>query len=207
MSVNASERVELWSKKLRMFGVDRFSFTDAVRSAAKQRQERYTGFIELNDDPEGMTSVRSFTRTRYPRKKYGIPTIQECEAGMTFLADTIGGILPPSLVTDEQTQEFRVVLGLLEGYDRSASLHNVSEVAGSLPYEQVDPAEVFAVRITSDSLSIYTEPAAIVRGSLSRLGAVHELAEAFHQERYTVEDFSNGFTYMVETCHCTEPDA
>ena len=100
----------------------------------------------------------------------------------------------------------RIVLGLLEGYDPSAPVHTIEEVKQALPEASVTPADVFAVRHSTEGVAVYTEPVAVVEATNDQIGDIYKLGELFRQERFTVEDFARGVAYMVETQFCTEPD-
>lgn len=192
-----TEAVELWSARLDL-QLSYAEFEQTVIETAQKSGQRYTGFI--TKDEQG--NVTSFTRTRYPRRKYGVATLTECHDGMVVLAAELGSILQP----DPHQSGFRIVLGLLEGYDGKAPTHSADEVRQALPGAKVTPAEVFAVRHTEEGTSVYTEPVAIVAGPNDLLGDVYLLADSLRQERFTIEDFDRGIAYVVETRFCTEPD-
>ncbi len=123
---------------------------------------------------------------------------------MTRLANSLATVLQH----DSMNSGFRVVLGLKEGYEDNAPVHAIDEVIkalGSSCCAQL--GEVFAIRSAEEKVhSIYTEPAAVIYGSLADLQCVYGLANAFGQERFTVEDFTKKASYCVETPYCTNPD-
>ncbi len=192
-----TEPIKLWSACIGLF-LPYKNFETTVSSIARTNSQRYTGFI--TKDSEG--NVTSFTRTRYPRRKYGVASIEECEAGMRALAATFNTATEP----DPQTSGFRVVLGLKEGYDDEAPIHTLEEIKRELIGLNATPAEVFAVRWSDEGVSVYTEPVAIVEGTLNLVDRVYAAADTFKQERFTVENFDQGLAYVVETRFCTEPD-
>lgn len=192
-----TEPVGLWSARMDL-KLPYIEFEQTVNRVAQTSGQRYTGFITRDDDG----NVTSFTRTRYPRKKYGVSSIVECQEGMVALAAELDTNPRPSL----QQSGFRVVLGLVEGYDDTAPTHSIDEVREELPGAKVTPAEVFAVRHTQDGTSVYTEPVAIIEAPLDMVSEVYSLGDRLKQERFTIEDFESGIAYVVETRFCTEPD-
>lgn len=190
------EPITLWSSRLAL-QVPYSEFKDTLIRVAQNTKQRYTGFITKNE--EG--GVTSFTRARYPRRKYGVSSIAECETGMKALTTKFGAIIQP-----DPTQGIRVVLGLLEGYDTNAATHTIEEARQALPGVQILPAEVLAIRLTDERPSIYTEPVAVIDASTDDLDAIYKLGDSFRQERFTVENFENKSAYVVETRFCTEPD-
>ena len=190
--------VELWSGRL--VGAAPYPvFEQAVVDAAVATGSRYTGFIET----DGAEVVRAFTRTRYPRRKYGILAVETCIAQTKQLAAALRFGLEP----EQQTNGFRVLLGLVEGYDKRSPTHTADEVQNILgPSVTATPASVFAVAPKGYETVVYTEPAAVIRGELGELPAVFALAEAFKQERFTVENFDAGLAHIVETRFCVSPD-
>ena len=191
-----TEPVALWSARIAL-QLPYTEFEQTVSRAAQKNGQRYTGFITKDGG-----TVTSFTRTRYPRKKYGVASIEECQEGMAALADEFGSTLQP----EPQQGGFRVVLGLQEGYDNQAPIHSVDEVQHELPTAKITPAEVFAVRHTEDGTSVYTEPVAVIEAPIELIGDVYGIGDRFRQERFTIEDFEQGIAYVVETRFCTEPD-
>ncbi|MEO6761485.1 MAG: hypothetical protein ABI220_03870 [Candidatus Saccharimonadales bacterium] len=190
--------IKLWSAEVK--GNAAYpDFERIVLATATRNKQRYTGYFETDD----AGNVRSFTRTRYPRLKYGVTSIAECEKGMVELAYDLN-----FRVNSEGSQSgFRVVLGLLEGYDVTSPTHTVDEVQSLLGSTILaEGATVFAVRHQTTGVSIYTEPVAVLRGAMSSLVAVYDLADSLKQERFAVEDFGNRLSYMVETRYCTESD-
>ncbi|TAL14385.1 hypothetical protein EPN95_03255 [Patescibacteria group bacterium] len=192
-----SEPVELWSTSIAL-SVPYAEFERVVSQAAKADGQRYTGFI--TKDAGG--NVTSFTRTRYPRQKYGIASIEACENGMIALAAKLGSAMRP----DKQKDGFRVVLGLREGYDDNAPVHLTDEIQTALPGATVSSAEIFALRHTQGGPSLYTEPAAVITGPAQMIDEVYYLADTLLQERFAVEDFDLGVARMIEPRFCTEPD-
>ncbi|HYD34994.1 MAG TPA: hypothetical protein VD999_02915 [Vitreimonas sp.] len=97
----------------------------------------------------------------------------------------------------------RVILGLLEGYDKDEKVHTVEEVSTQLGHlVKVTSATVY----TQGKNSFYTEPAALLQTDHEGLGAIYQQALAFNQERFTVENFAKGLSYVVETRHAKNPD-
>lgn len=192
------EPVELWSKQIKP-EVRLHQFIKIALAKAQQNQQRYIGFTATNES--GI--VHSFTRSRYPRAKYGIATVSECQSGMQVLADNFG--VP--VESDPQQSGFRVVLGLLEDYRRRRP-HTTAEVIDALDSSyDITATSTFVASATPLGPLLYEAPAVIIRSSVSNLSAVFKLAEQFGQERFVVEDFDLSQAWMVETPHCKEPDA
>lgn len=192
-----TEPIALWSGLIRM-NINPRAFEQTVCRAAAVNEQRYTGYITKDENG----NVTSFTRTRYPRKKYGVSSIDECMSGMVSLASNLGTELLP----DPRRNGFRVVFGLVEGYETDAPIHSIEEVQSALSDCAVSPAEVFVVWPSDDKTPIYREPVAIIDGHLESIKKVYDLADKMKQERITIEDFEHGVAYVVETRHCTEPD-
>ena len=197
-AMRETDTVELWSSTLPVHK-PYSDFELAVRALVQQTQQRVTGFLTRDAD----STVASFTRTRYPRKKYGVATLERCQADMQALSEAFG----TTATTDAQHVGFRVVLGLVEGYNKDAPVHTVEEVQQALPNVSAVLAEVFAVRCLEGQICVYTEPVAVLSGPTDCLPGVYTLADKLRQERFTVEDFDRQLTFCVETQHCTEPDA
>ena len=192
-----SEPVGLWSGFMPLH-VPFDEFEAAVRDAAATDGQRYTGFITRGEN----NIVTSFTRTRYPRRKYGIAPVISCQVGTNELASSLGSRLLP----DAQDTGIRVVMGLVEGYAEENPTHSVDEVRAALPSAMVIPAEVFALRTGATSTDVYSEPVAVISATRDQVQSIYALAERFKQERFAVENFDTRLAYMVETIHCTEPD-
>ncbi len=188
--------VPLWSGRMAL-DCEMSEFRDAAIEVSREGGQLLTGFVESKEG-----KLTSFTRTRYPRPRYGIPSLAECTIGMDALAEKLGTLWH----TEDEQRGVRVVLGLIEGYDPASPVHTASEIAERLPSLTITPAEVFAVRNAETAL-IYTEPVAVLNFSTLFLRSVFSLADRFKQERFTVEDFNKKQSYVVETSHCTEPSA
>ena len=181
-----------------ILNTDTSDFESQVKGVANIDGQRITGFTTSK---QGL--IESFTMTRYPRKKYGVLPVEHCAAKAELLATRLGTLV----VADTQRERFRIVLGLKEGYDIGAPERSIDEVSQELPEDcNVSRADVFALRPNNQDYSLYTEPVAIIRCDLGSLRRVYNLAEDTMQERFSVEDFDNMRSFMVETAHCTESD-
>jgi len=194
----STDAVELWSSRL-SGNFTRPELEHAIKVAVVNDRQHYTGFVSAPTNGHEI----SYTRTRYPRKKYGITPIVDCELGMAKLADMVNG----EIQSEKQVSGFRVVLGLIEGYDKEAPKHTISEIVAKLGEGAlIESADVLAIRFAQDRISTYTEPVVVIRGSQSELPRIYELADEFKQERFTVEDFDAQKAWVIETRFCTEPD-
>jgi len=192
-----TEPVELWSTSFNL-SVARYEFEEIMERTVEQTDQGFTGFI--TSDETG--NVVSFTVTRYPRSKYGVTSVDDCEAGVAVLAKEFSTNARP----DVDRSGFRVVMGLQEGYDAQSPIHTADEVGKWLQGASVSSAEVFAIRPTEEGVSTYTEPVAIIEAPLDMLGEVYDIGDRLRQERFTVEDFEQQMAHVVETRFCTEPD-
>lgn len=205
------EPIPQWSARI-IVDVPYTDFIMTTLRAATQARHRYTGTL-TRDLKTG--NVTSFTRTRFPRNKYGPPpTIKECETGMLYLAD---------IFRAEATREghelgtSRITLGLYEGQHATGRRaesrgpdHSVQDVAAHLGRNfAVSPAEVLSIRLAADgSASHYSEELAEIIFPTIHKQQVYNLGDQMKQERFSVEDFDEqgGRSYMVETRWCQEPD-
>jgi hypothetical protein len=161
---------------------------------SQEKDFTFTGFLTRSD---GLTT---YTFTRYPRHARGIASIEDCEDAL--LALHLSGIGPAASTQFIENQEFRVLLGLREGYEKDSKVHPVEEIEAALPETNIKPAEIYVVGPTRH----YQEPAVIITGTSDKLPGVYNLAESLHQERFTVEDLQNRLSYVVEPPSCTTPD-
>lgn len=167
--------------------------------AVEDGTQSYTGFFTRDSD----NRVLSFTSTRYPRAKYGIPSAEACDTAMSNLSEILGY----TYVRDDAIDgDLRIVLGLVEGYDDMSPTHTINEIHTIAPQLRVIPAEVFAIMNTESGISIYTEPVAVIEVSSDQIDSVYSIAHAFRQERFAVEDFTHKAAHMVETLFCRDPD-
>jgi hypothetical protein len=188
------------------------TFVEVVLQAAEATQHRYTG--TLTRDPEN-NNVASFTRTRFPRNKYGpSPTDELCLAGVQYLASKFDVAIERDV---QHSGISRIVLGLYEGQHDTGGRnepdgpdHSVQEVAAWLGAGfSVRPAEVFSIRIGADGrASFYSEEVAEITFPTAQKQRVYDLGDSMKQERFSVEDFydQGGRAYMVETQWCQDPD-
>jgi len=205
------EPIPHWSARI-VVDVPYDDFISTTLRAASEAQHRYTGTL-TRDAATG--NVTSFTRTRFPRNKYGPPpTVEECEAGMLYLGDLFG-VEPSKEVHKPGTS--RIVLGLYEGQHATGRRgepegpdYSVQGVAMRLGAGySVSPSEVLSVRLATDgSASHYSEELAEIVFPTIDKQHVYDLGDEMKQERFSVEEFSEqgGLSYMVETRWCQEPD-
>jgi hypothetical protein len=175
-------------------------FESAIAEAGKG-DFRYSGYRLSRPD-----GALEYHFSRYVRRRAGgkLAEISEHQVALRRLAEITGGV-----ATEEQRVEsprFRVLFGLVEGYDASKAItHTPTEIRTQLGDEvAITPVEIFA--IGGARAVKYTEPAVVVEGPMTELPKVYDLADAFHQDRIIIEDLSKGVSYTVETRWCKEPD-
>lgn len=201
-----SPAIPAWSKRLELTPLPYQAFVDQIIAAADTTKHRYTGFIQLDNNG----NVISYTGTTYPRKKYSMPSIEERQAGLHYLAEQLDTTPSPDIQPDGT---IRVVIGLYAGQQDHYNTppdFNPGDIEQALPQgSTVTPAQVFTIRFDDQgSISTYTEPVAVVTAPIQNSGDICKLGVALQQERFTLETFSNGDhdVAMVETVHCQEPE-
>lgn len=176
-------------------------YTEFEKSVAEVVQEtgfRYAGFVTKADNG----NVTSFTRTGYPRTKYGVDSYDDHKRSLDLLADKLDSVFE----REYKEEVIRTVFGLNEGNGNQALRHDIQEVEEALPNSEVTPAEVFATHPTEQSVSIYNAPAVVVKTPLNMLNQIYRLGHNLKQERFTIENFEVYLAYIVETEYCTESD-
>ncbi len=178
-------------------------FKETPQRVAVEQGESFSGFVTHSND-----QIHTFTRTRYPRKKYGIPTIEAITASIRLLAERLRDIQ----IVDETALRkniLRVVLGLLEGYEKDSPIHTIDEVRRELGDTSLRAISANVIVVRPDgtgSCDVYTESCAVITGLPDEIEAVYDLADKFKQQRFTVEDFNRKLAWIVETPHYTNPD-
>jgi hypothetical protein len=192
------EPVDHWSASVPLEGIADDDFDKQVKNAVVQSRQNFFGFRATDEN--------LYFRTRYPRRKYGIYPIEEMKMSTDLLSQKLG--VQATEQTKVEEPRFRVVIGLVEGYDKKNKTHTLEEVAQELGGEfNVRSGEIYTVKFLEDDASApYKEPAAIVEGDMADIQKVYELAEKFHQERFTIEDLHDSKAFVVETKFCTAPD-
>src|SRR5207248_1643329 len=132
----------------------------------------------------------------------GILTPEQCQASMKLLQEYFEAEPIENAAPDH---DFRVVMGLREGYGTNKKLHQFNEVERLIGDVVVQKAGIYCVT-PGVPFKVHDESAAVIYGSLDELPDVYALAELIKQQRFCVEDFSAGQAYIVETPLCEEPD-
>lgn len=194
------EPIELWSAQVRS-GDERL-LTDSIAEVATATGFTFFGFFIMN----GLVNQTEFHFTRYPRRKYGIVSIERCNEILKILfenliqKDSTAQVSIDKLIAPYQ---IRIILGLLEGYDKDEKVHTAEEVSTYLgSTSEVSQAKVY----TRGLQRFYTEPAVMLRTDTNGLDSIYKLATDFNQERFTVENFAAGFSHVVETHHVKHAD-
>ncbi|MFA6252683.1 MAG: hypothetical protein WCV69_00215 [Patescibacteria group bacterium] len=190
--------IDHWSTSMPLDAIPDGDFDNKMRETVTETGQNFLGFK--------ITEKTLYIRTRYPRKKYGVPSIEECRASTDVLAKKLG------IETSEQQKveepRFRIVLGLLEGYGKDNKIHTIEEVKSELGGEfDLCEGEIYSAGfLYNDEYTVYREPVVIIEGDKSKINKVYALAEKFCQERFTVDDLEDSKSYTVETKYCKNPD-
>ena len=190
--------VEHWSASLSLSEIDEDLFKRSVEETVVETGQSFIGFKVLE--------TNEYVRTRYPRRRYGVPSLEECRESMDRLTAKLEVVSKEQRKIDEP--RFRVVIGLIEGYGEQNKTHTKKEVVEQLGEDfLVQSGEIYSVSPQDDNQTYtYTEPAVIIEGDLSKLKQVYELANQFQQERFTVENLQEAKSFVVETKFCTSRD-
>ena len=192
--------VGLWSWKIDLQWINDEVFNQVIEDIVLSTQQSFLGFLSYEN------WVKTYTRTKYPRKKYWIYKDEEYKDSTCLL----GQNLWRSLI--EETKEnvinrFRVIFGLREWYRENNDIHQVQEVKNIL-WEQNSyiPWKVYSVINNGKSPTLYTEPIVIINSQSIDIEKLVYWAEKLYQQRFTIEDFENRKACTVETKYCQVSD-
>jgi len=190
--------IEHWSASISLDGVSQREFDCALNYVILCTGQNFLGFIDRERN--------MYIRSRYPRKKYGIPSIEECRESMSLL----GNVLHKTVTEKKERDKlcFRIVLGLVEGYGEQNTCHSIDLVRNSLPSSlNIRKGKIYSAGFLYNSdYAVYKEPAAIIEGPCDAIMSVYRLAVELNQERFTVDEFFSFVSFTVETRHCRHPD-
>lgn len=194
--------VEWWS------GVVTTSFPEDIfeRNLTKGAKELHFRFSGYRTEPDKKGAFQ-YVFSSYVRRNFGpLPTKQQYQDALRVLSDSVAGDAREE--RRAESPRFRVLFGLVEGYDAAqAVVHSPEEVVSALSALgsafKVQRVEILAVGGGRD---LYTEPAVVIEGDLSEINKVYQLADQFRQERIVVQDMQAGKSYAVETRWCKQPD-
>lgn len=195
--------VPYWSATVTVPTPFRHALVESLNDSARSLDFTYSGFFTA---PKASETAYSFTR--YPRHRFGIKTDEQCASALSELTRGLRTrhIVHEVLVEEGRVggvEQFRVLLGLQEGYDEGARTHDALEVTNALGSDfTVREVGIYSV----GGWGTYEEPAVLISGDENRLRKVYLLANTFKQSRFTVNNLSKGEAYMVETDHCTDRD-
>jgi hypothetical protein len=196
--------IQLWSTCV-IVESEKSSFIELLHQVACEKTFTFFGFFLLNSLSE---TTLEYHFTRYPRQKHGIRSIEECKDVKDALFTLMDQGDRSTYFEEENVNhiapfEYRVILGLLEGYDKDNVQHSLQEVKANLGDKYgVKPAEIYSVGPDYK----HTEPAVAVYGGWRSLSKVYQVAEKLGQERFTVENFLGQYSYVVETPRVRHPD-
>ncbi len=198
--------VELWSGCIQTT-VDAPLFAQVLHRVSQEQRFTFFGFLVAKAASDAGSEYHF---THYPRRKYGLATVEACRRALGRLGDLLSRY-DTGVMAQVETEQLastgvtaRVLLGLVEGYGSENHQHALTEVVEHLGTEfAVRPAQIF----TRGPEKMYQEPAALILAKELGLPAVYDLAYQFAQQRFTVERFDQGQAWVVETPHVTQPDA
>lgn len=196
--------IELWSAKINL-AVPQDYFTPLLAEVAHDQQFTFFGFFIINALTAEPTAYHF---TRYPREKYGVRSLEDCQNALETLKNKMAQKnLPVS--TEIETRKSiapyttRVVMGLVEGYGAEQSQHDPDLISLILDKTRdIAPAQIHTV----GPERFYTEPAIRILAGAGSLKDIYVLALATRQERFTVERFRTKKSRVVETKHAKQPD-
>ena len=196
---------QLWTATTILEGVSQQQFAEILKDIYQRTGFNFFGFFVEKKDK----SVE-YHFSRYPRHKYGIPTLEQCQAAADELkkgleiSNSANTVRVDDFVDDKQKGiEFRVLLGLLEGYDKDQIIHNKDEVAEIIGSSVgLQSATIYSVGKNGE----YTEPAVWIKGKKDDLPKVYEIANSFKQERFTIENLAEEKAHVVEPPCCISSD-
>lgn len=185
-----------WSCSIDLTHVEPSALDEAVKRMMEESGQSFSGYRVAD----------AIIRTRYPRKKYGVPEIEDLQRSSEKLATSLGATMHETQRYDSPT--VRIVLGLVEGYGENNTTHTLEEVQNVLDERYtVQKGEVYAATVArTGEYSIYKEPVAVIDCHPNDVKDVYALADAYNQERFTVDNLYNMKSHVVETRHCTSPD-
>lgn len=197
-----------WSAKIAI-NVPYDEFIQTVLLAAAKLKHRYVGTLTRSKSG----NVTSFTHTRFPRKKYGRPpTIKECQRAINYLAVQFSAKAKREV---GKSGTSRIVLGLHKGQHATGARNKAPDYSITYVISKlgrgygVSLAEVLSVRLEPNGKATrYSEPIVEIILPTTQKLLVYNLGDAMKQERFSAEDFisNGGWSYMVETRYCKEPD-
>lgn len=192
-----TEPIEIWGGNVLLQNVEQEEFIDKLIQLSNGLEFAFPGYFIYKENAPPVYHL-----SRYSRKKYGQPPeIEKYRDAIRRIGNEFN--VPAEEEQIPQSQEFRTVLGLREGYEQGSYTRSIDEVKRELKEGfDLERGEICTVR----NGSCYREEAVVITGDIDKIQRVFLLAEKFLQERFSVEDFSCNLTYMVETKHCKEPD-
>jgi hypothetical protein len=175
-------------------------FEDHFAKVAEEKKIRFSGYRTSRDEK----GVYGYNFSRYVRRNFGpVPSVDEYRSALRALADSVVG----EEYEEHRTEQprFRVLFGLVEGYDPANALTHTPEEVKQILGERfiIEPVEILAI---GGGRSSYTEPAVSISGEMQDIKAVYTLADQFHQDRIIIEDLGEAKSYAVETRWCKQPD-
>lgn len=188
---------EFWGGSVHVKGVNDQDFGKTMSETAMELDFTFSGYRTPKTAEEF-----EYHFSRYPRRKFGpVAPIEKYKDALTKLSTRLNSRAQQDQRTE--TQVFRIVLGLQEGYDKEAVVHTIEEVRQELgETTSLAPVEIYSV----GTWGKYNEPAVVIECDQTNLAKVYVLAEKFHQARFAVEDLHNNQSHIVETKYCTDPD-
>lgn len=146
-----------------------------------------------------LCAVDRIVLLRDPSHTHGTPSIEDCETLTDSLSASEGWDVSPVIGLEPA---LTVMLGLREGYDENAPVHNPRVVYEHLNSRrvvryQVDPVHLVSARWVDGKIRTYDEPGVLLAIEPVTLPAVAELAGMLRQDRFVVTDFPADRTFVM----------
>lgn len=150
---------------------------------------------------ETLGAVDRIVFLRDPSRTHGTPSVEDCGNLVDSLRESEGWQTCPAIGLEPA---LLVMLGLREGYDRGARIHDTRVVyeqlnACSAVSYRVDPVHLVSARWVEGKIRAYDEPGALLTIEAINLPAVTRIAGMFRQDRIVVTDYPASRTYALRS--------
>ena len=162
---------KFWSGSVDISKIDQKDFEEKIKAAAAELGFTYSGYLTGSGDE------KKYTFSRYPRRAFGpVDDVSVYENALAKLSESLGA---NSSVEDlKESEEFRVLLGLEEGYDeykKKGILENVTDTNRAKEIVKSTLGDLSGFGINIDELNSVEEIKAILEKTY--LGKKHTQEE------------------------------